>query len=205
MVRRRSTITPKQRTLKILEAALPLFAQQGIRKTTIEQIAAEAGIGKGTIYLSFKSKDEIFAAIIRQEANTFFQILRRAVRKEQRAVGQLRAYIQTSVRTVTDRLIFHQVSQEFRQESRPFIETIRQDFSIVELSIIEDILEFGCEQGEFAVADIPFAGATITIAVHALQVPWLYPGHELGSEEKADALSDLIINGLRSREPETSR
>lgn len=43
----------------ILDAADRLFAQFGFKKTTVEEIAQEAGIGKGTIYLHFKSKEEL--------------------------------------------------------------------------------------------------------------------------------------------------
>jgi len=47
---------------KILEAAMRVFAKQGISKTKMIHVAEEAGIGKGTIYEYFRSKEEIFGA-----------------------------------------------------------------------------------------------------------------------------------------------
>ena len=47
----------------ILEAALRVFGQYGFRRTSMDDIAREAGIGKGTIYLSFASKEEVFQAL----------------------------------------------------------------------------------------------------------------------------------------------
>jgi TetR/AcrR family transcriptional regulator, regulator of autoinduction and epiphytic fitness len=47
----------------ILDAALRVFGQYGYRRTSIDDIAREADIGKGTIYLSFASKDEVFQAL----------------------------------------------------------------------------------------------------------------------------------------------
>jgi AcrR family transcriptional regulator len=47
----------------ILDAALRVFGQYGYRRTSMDDIAAEAGIGKGTIYLSFASKEEVFQAL----------------------------------------------------------------------------------------------------------------------------------------------
>jgi AcrR family transcriptional regulator len=47
----------------ILDAALQVFGQYGFRRTSMEDIAREAQIGKGTIYLSFASKDEVFQAL----------------------------------------------------------------------------------------------------------------------------------------------
>jgi AcrR family transcriptional regulator len=47
----------------ILDAALRVFGQYGYRRTSMDDVAAEAGIGKGTIYLSFASKEEVFRAL----------------------------------------------------------------------------------------------------------------------------------------------
>ncbi len=47
----------------ILDAALRAFGQYGFRRTSMDDIAREAGIGKGTIYLSFASKEEVFQAL----------------------------------------------------------------------------------------------------------------------------------------------
>jgi AcrR family transcriptional regulator len=54
---------PETRRDAILDAALKLFSQYGYRRTSIDDIAREAEIAKGTVYLSFKSKEEIFRAL----------------------------------------------------------------------------------------------------------------------------------------------
>jgi AcrR family transcriptional regulator len=53
----------ESRRAAILDAALQVFGQYGYRRTSMDDIAREAGIGKGTIYLSFASKDEVFRAL----------------------------------------------------------------------------------------------------------------------------------------------
>src|SRR5271166_2832900 len=54
---------PETKRAAILDAALKLFSQYGYRRTSIDDIAHEAEIAKGTVYLSFKSKEEIFRAL----------------------------------------------------------------------------------------------------------------------------------------------
>jgi AcrR family transcriptional regulator len=54
---------PEAKRAAILDAALRLFSQYGYRRTSIDDIAREAEIAKGTVYLSFKSKEEIFRAL----------------------------------------------------------------------------------------------------------------------------------------------
>jgi AcrR family transcriptional regulator len=53
---------PDQRPDEILDAALRVFARRGLHKTSLEAIAKAAGVSKGTIYLYFKNKEELFVA-----------------------------------------------------------------------------------------------------------------------------------------------
>src|SRR5215467_428905 len=54
----------QQREERILDAAAALLMRWGYRKTTIDDVAREAGVGKGTIYLHWKDKNELFLAVI---------------------------------------------------------------------------------------------------------------------------------------------
>jgi AcrR family transcriptional regulator len=65
---------------RILDAAQSLFVRYGVKRTSIDDVAREAGIAKGTVYLSFKSKAELFAAIAdRLCANTLADVQRIAL------------------------------------------------------------------------------------------------------------------------------
>ena len=55
-------VDKEEKKARILEAAIKIFAKKGLSKTTISDIAAEANIGKGTVYEYFRSKDEVFSA-----------------------------------------------------------------------------------------------------------------------------------------------
>jgi AcrR family transcriptional regulator len=54
------------RPAEIVEAALKLFAERGFAATKLEDVAARAGIGKGTIYLYFPTKEDLFRAVVRE-------------------------------------------------------------------------------------------------------------------------------------------
>jgi AcrR family transcriptional regulator len=54
---------PPERRERLLGVALELFTSHGIRRTSIEDIAAAAGIAKGSVYLEFRGKDELFRAV----------------------------------------------------------------------------------------------------------------------------------------------
>src|SRR4051794_36358354 len=66
-------VAPKRRSRRkdarpaeIVEAALALFAERGFAATKLEAVAERAGIGKGTLYLYFPNKEELFRAVVRQ-------------------------------------------------------------------------------------------------------------------------------------------
>ncbi len=70
----------KRHTRKaILEAAITLFGSKGFEKTSIEQLAKKAGVGKGTIYSYFRTKSEIFLAFCEDELDFLHEEMRRKV------------------------------------------------------------------------------------------------------------------------------
>ncbi|MBK7652520.1 MAG: helix-turn-helix transcriptional regulator [Flammeovirgaceae bacterium] len=77
----------------IIDAAKKLMQQYGLSKTTMEDIAKAAGKGKSTLYYYFKSKEEIFDAVINQEMDDFFTTVKTAVNKQVDATEMLKAYM----------------------------------------------------------------------------------------------------------------
>ncbi len=136
---------------KILDTAALLFGRNGPKKTTIDEIAAEAGIAKGTVYLSFSSKEDIFIEVARREIDLILAKLRRVVRSETTAISKLEKFLITKFGAEDDMRKKYKATQEALQESHslPQSEKVRQEFYAGELHILRDILEFGIETGEF--------------------------------------------------------
>lgn len=75
------TDAPKnQKSVQILEAALSLFTENGVRKTSIDDIAEKAGIGRATVYRKFKDKDELIQAAILMEISRNLKIIEEHVK-----------------------------------------------------------------------------------------------------------------------------
>ncbi|HEX6694421.1 MAG TPA: TetR/AcrR family transcriptional regulator [Longimicrobiales bacterium] len=82
---------PEERPRQILEAAIEVFGEAGLAGARLEEIAQRAGISKGTVYLYFASKDDLFAEVVR---DTFAEIVE-AVRNQgesDSAIADLRAF-----------------------------------------------------------------------------------------------------------------
>jgi AcrR family transcriptional regulator len=89
---------------RILDAAQRLFVRYGVKRTSIDDVAQEAGIAKGTVYLSFKSKAELFAAIADRLCATTYtdaqRIVLEAAPMVERLVGILDCHIGATYRLV---------------------------------------------------------------------------------------------------------
>lgn len=89
---------------RILDAAQRLFVRYGVKRTSIDDVAQEAGIAKGTVYLSFKSKAELFAAIADRLCAEILadtqRIILEATPPTERLVGILDRYIGATHRLV---------------------------------------------------------------------------------------------------------
>jgi len=85
----------------ITEAALKLFSGKGFEKTSIEDIAHEAGIGKATVYGYFATKDEIFLAYCDDELEESFARLQDAENQERKLLDQLIDFFMVKFRFLT--------------------------------------------------------------------------------------------------------
>jgi len=84
----------EHRRSAILGAARAIFARQGYANTVVDDIAAEAGIGKGTLYLYFPSKEQIYLAALLEDARRLDSDSRRAMAAAGTWQEMLRAYVE---------------------------------------------------------------------------------------------------------------
>lgn len=99
----------------ILEAALDVFSQHGFRGSTIDQIAAAAGMSKPNLLYYFRGKEEIFTTLIQRLLDTWLQPLRE-LDDEGDPVTELRSYIRRKI----------EMARDFPRESRIFANEILQ-------------------------------------------------------------------------------
>jgi AcrR family transcriptional regulator len=84
---------PENRRACILNAARCVFARQGYADTVVDDIAGQAGIAKGTLYLYFKSKEEIFLGALLEDARRMEDLTRERMEAAESWEDKLRAYI----------------------------------------------------------------------------------------------------------------
>jgi AcrR family transcriptional regulator len=139
---------------KILTGAARLFQKFGLEKTTIEDIAREAGKGKSTLYYYFRSKEDIFDAIIKEENEQFFAVLQQAVSDAPTAIRKLDIFWRSRLENLKYRAnLYNVIVQEGIEALRTgrggATARHRVQHDNKETSILKSIFQFGIVSGEF--------------------------------------------------------
>jgi AcrR family transcriptional regulator len=93
MSRTKQQVVSKFRRGEILDAARKVFARKGFADGIVDDIAAEAGLAKGTLYLYFRSKKEIYKALLQHDMETLKSITLRRIEDAPTIKDKLRAFI----------------------------------------------------------------------------------------------------------------
>jgi TetR/AcrR family transcriptional regulator, fatty acid metabolism regulator protein len=185
---------------QILEAAVKVFARQGFHQSTIAQIAKEAGVADGTIYLYFKNKDDILVQFFSQRAKQVFESFREEVDRAQNSLDKLRNLIGRHLAEFQrdrDGAVVYQV--ETHQNSRLAEEQIRE-MSQMYRDLISEIVEQGQQEGQIR-KDL-YVGLVkrfIIGAVDEVINTWLHSDGEYDLVSMTDPLVELFINGIGQR------
>ena len=143
----------------IVEAAVRVFARKGYFNSRVSDIAREAGIAAGTIYLYFKTKEDILITLFRDKMAGFVASLRQAIADEPDAVAKVRRLVQLHFRMLEEDPDLAEVVQvELRQGQKFFRGASSQEVGAY-FALIGSVLEEGVSQGYFRF-DLPIKVAT---------------------------------------------
>ena len=181
---------------EILKAAERVFQKWGSNKTTMEDIAREAGKGKSTLYYYYQSKEEIFDTVVIVEFEKILQRAKELAQETETAKERLIKYIVESINEMKSRISTYTIIREEIKRNQKFIKKLRDMFQAKEEKYIQEILKFGMENKEFTFinkSDITIAARTITGMIHALE---LYLFFENDDTAQIDIAARFIVNGV---------
>jgi len=182
----------------ILLAALEVVAEKGCHEASIDEIAERAGIAKGTIYLYFRSKDRLLAALFRRGIEKMGATIKEKVESEPHPVAQVKALIREHATETYRHIGFVKVlmSQSdlvaFPRESRDELLAAYRDY----FAFVKSVLQRGQAVGAFASFDAAIMaraiGGSINHAIFAVEDPTESPDLDTIIE----TLTKLILSGV---------
>ena len=182
---------------QILEAAIKVFARQGFYQSTVAQIAKEAGVADGTIYLYFKNKNDILVQFFNYKTKQVFDSFRTEVARADSSLDKLRFLIRRHLKEFQgnrEMAVVYQV--ETHQNSR-LAETQIREMSKMYRDLISEIVEQGQQEGTIR-RDL-YVGLVkrfIIGAVDEVINTWLHSDGEYDLVSMADPLVELFIKGI---------
>lgn len=182
---------------QILQAAIKVFARQGFHQSTVAQIAKEAGVADGTIYLYFKNKDDILVQFFNYKTKQVFDSFRTEVGRADSSLDKLRYLIRRHLEEFQrnrEMAVVYQV--ETHQNSRLAEPQIRE-MSKMYRDIISEIVEQGQQEGSIR-KDL-YVGLVkrfIIGAVDEVINTWLHSNGEYDLVSMTDPLVELFIKGI---------
>lgn len=156
---------------ELIEVARQLFAAKGFDNTTMNEIAAQSGKGRRTLYTYFKSKSEIFLAVIDSEMSHIIDAIEEIPPLQLPADDKLKRYIICRLDQVRNTVIRNgSLKADFFRDVIQ-LEHARRRLDVRELSILRSILQQGIEEGTFCIDNASVVAVTIHYALRGLDLP----------------------------------
>lgn len=198
--------TPDKRQ-RILLAAIKVFSIKGFHGSKVSDIAKEAGVADGTIYLYFKNKDDILIQLFDESLKVLLNDMNRALAKSDDPLERIRIFIRMHLASVEKYQRVAEVMQlELRQSHKFMNEQIPRRFTEY-LNLISETVQMGQRAGvikqdlEPAMVKRAVFGAMDEIALH-----WVLTKQRKRKsyvlKNCADKLADIFISGLLATEKE---
>ncbi|MBQ6188820.1 MAG: TetR/AcrR family transcriptional regulator [Bacteroidaceae bacterium] len=165
--------TPKTKN-KLIDVARRLFAKNGIDGTTMNDIALASGKGRRTLYTYFKSKEDIFYAVIEMEMERMSERLRTIADKELEPEDKLVQLVYTHLSLIKETVIRNgNLRAEFFRDIW-LVEKVRKNFDRTEVEILQKIIMQGIRQGKLDVVNIQLSVEIIHYCIKGLEVPYIF-------------------------------
>jgi AcrR family transcriptional regulator len=186
---------------EILNGARDLFERFGFKKTTMEDIARQIGKSKSALYYYYKTKEEIFEAVVLNDITATQTLVADAVKKEESATNKFRVFFTSMLEGVKQKANKFSIFKSDLYENHFLFENIvkKRDSYIEEL--IKDILILGISQREVKMmnnAEISLWAQMINLILKAMANKIFIEDDFRLSTSQLDFIGDTLFHGVRS-------
>lgn len=191
----RSGVDRRKRADRILDTARELLLSWGYRRVTIDELARRAGVGKGTIYLHWRSREEVFHAVSAREAAAMADAIVDAVRNDPAEVALHRYLRRLFVESMNRPVLRALYTRDADTLGTLLAAVHHQRLEESKLGVNRDYLGVLAAEGmlrpDLHLKDLDYTLPTIVFGFFAAE-PFLPPIIRLTLEQKADQLAETI-------------
>ncbi|TFE27539.1 TetR/AcrR family transcriptional regulator [Cohnella luojiensis] len=183
---------------RIIDAAVKVFAETGYHGSQVSKIAREAGVADGTIYLYFKSKEDILVSLFRVRLGELVEKFKESVEASDTADGAIRKICELHYRELESNPDFAYVTQiELRQSSLELRKAIGQALKPY-IQLIEEVLVQGIEEGTFRQGlDVKLTRLLIFGGIDEAVTSWLISGRKYSLSAQINSTVEFFLKALK--------
>ena len=175
---------------QVVQSARQVFARYGYKKTALDDIAREARKGKSTIYYYFKSKDEIFKAVIDAEAEIRKQAIEEKISPIYDPVQKLKTYIYVRMLTLKMVVNYYEAIKNDLLDNLSFVNSFRTEHFEDEILQVRNMLLEGIKMEIFTIKNPELTARTIVTLLQGFEVPLILKN--LSDEEIQKAIDEML-------------
>lgn len=183
----------------ILEAASKSFALFGYKATTMEQVAKIAGVGKGTIYTFFATKEELFDAIMTEVIQEMKGIADTAVREEFTFSEKVQRALDEILRFRSNHELLIKLSHEIDEMGTPMAQEGMKKLESAVLHFLEKHVHLAVERGEIRACDPEIAAFVMMKMYVSFVYDWDRNHNPMSKEKIAEIIRIFLFEGLAVR------
>lgn len=180
---------------KLVDVARQLFAMNGLENTTMNDIAQSSGKGRRTLYTYFKSKEDIYFAVIESELERLSDKLDEVAAKRIPPQDKIIELIYMHLSMIRETVVRNgNLRAEFFRNIW-MVERVRKAFDQDEIEIFRRVLQEGCEKGRLCLENIHLTADIIHYCLKGLEVPYIYG--RLGNGISVEESRPIVMNMVR--------
>ena len=190
----------------ILDAARKRFAYYGFSKVTMDEIAADVGMGKASLYYYFPTKESLFEEVVKQEKTQFFNDINLMIEKKIGSCDMLRQYAAKRIEHFRNLANLRALGFQQHGEMRASSVELYKEFQQQEVYVLQQILQTGKKRGDFTVSNPQQSAEAI---MQMLYGPRSWFLHKLQRdlddetfsllEQSTKEIVEIILNGIKKR------
>lgn len=189
---------------RLIEVARQLFAHKGVENTTMNDIASASEKGRRTIYTYFKSKRDIYNAVVKNESKLIVERLSTIPQQTLSPEEKLMNFIFVRFEAIKELVTRNgSLRAGFFRDVRK-VERARRGTLNQECAILKEILNEGVEQGAFYIKHIDKTAKVMLLCLQGMDVPYVrdsFSEMDIENNKFREYIQDFILYGISAKSP----
>ncbi|AET67158.1 transcriptional regulator [Desulfosporosinus orientis DSM 765] len=188
---------------RILDAAIEAFAESGFHHCQVNKIARLAGVADGTIYLYFKSKEDVLIRVFQERMGDFIASMSKELSQCKTTEARLKTIVKTHFSYMEENRSIAIVTQLELRQSDPRIRLHINNTVVDYFNLIEEVIQQGIESGEVPKIDTRVARQMIFGSLDEATTDWVMARSPRTLKSEIEPMLALFEGALRLNKPNT--